>query len=138
MGAIAEAVAAYVQPLLDQTDGSLEQVNKAFALGQLCWNLALLPEEGHDEAIGKMRATLNMDDDEFEAFRRSVVLPMIQRHLEMFPGMHRLGSMEPSRGARALQTRPTTPACTEKYPRTGRNAPCPCNSGKKYKRCCGR
>ncbi|WP_342780377.1 SEC-C metal-binding domain-containing protein [Desulfoglaeba alkanexedens] len=26
----------------------------------------------------------------------------------------------------------------EKYPRTGRNAPCPCNSGKKYKRCCGR
>jgi len=41
MGAIAEAMVAYAQPLLDQTDGSTDQMNKAFALGQLCWNLAL-------------------------------------------------------------------------------------------------
>ena len=76
MGAIAEAIAAYAQPLLDQTDGSAEAVNRAFALGQLCWNLALLPEEGRDEALGKMRLTLKMDDDEFEAFRCSVVVPV--------------------------------------------------------------
>lgn len=138
MGAIAEAIAAYVEPLLDQTDGSTEQVNRAFALGQLCWNLALLPEEGRDEAIGQMQLTLQMDDDEFEAFRRSVIVPMIQRHQEMFPRMHRLGGMQPSRAARRPQTRPTTPARTEKYPGTGRNAPCPCNSGRKYKLCCGR
>ena len=25
----------------------------------------------------------------------------------------------------------------EKYPGTGRNNPCPCDSGKKYKKCCG-
>ena len=25
-----------------------------------------------------------------------------------------------------------------KSPKIGRNAPCPCNSGKKYKKCCGR
>jgi SEC-C motif domain protein len=25
-----------------------------------------------------------------------------------------------------------------KAPKIGRNAPCPCNSGKKYKKCCGR
>ena len=25
-----------------------------------------------------------------------------------------------------------------KTPKVGRNAPCPCNSGKKYKKCCGR
>lgn len=25
----------------------------------------------------------------------------------------------------------------EKYPGTARNSPCPCGSGKKYKRCCG-
>lgn len=25
----------------------------------------------------------------------------------------------------------------EKYPKTGRNDPCPCGSGKKYKKCCG-
>jgi hypothetical protein len=114
MGAMAEAIAAYVQPLLDQTDGSAEEVNRAFALGQLCWDLALLPEEGHDEALGKMRPTLNMDDEEFEAFRCSVVVPMIRRHQEMFPRMHRLGLMKPSRGAPAPRTRPTTPARTKK------------------------
>ena len=79
-----------------------------------------------------------MDEDEFDAFRRSVVGPMIRRHQEMFPRMHRLGSMEDSRGAPASQTRPTAPVRTEKQPGTGRNAPCPCNSGRKHKLCCGR
>ena len=50
MGALAEAFVAYAQPLLDQTDGSEEQLNKAFAISQLCYNLALLPDDraGHD------------------------------------------------------------------------------------------
>ena len=138
MGAIADAIAAYTEPLLDSTDGSVDQVNRAFTLAQLCWNLALLPEEARDESLATMRASLKMDDDEFEAFRRSVVIPMIRRHEEMFPRMHQRGSMEPSRGAPRLQPRPTTPTRTEKYPGTGRNAPCPCNSGRKYKLCCGR
>ena len=55
MGAIAEGIVAYAQPLLDQTDGSLEQMNKAMALSQLCFNLALLPEHSRDEALGEMR-----------------------------------------------------------------------------------
>jgi hypothetical protein len=138
MGAIGEAIVAYAQPLIDQTDGSPDQLNNAFALAQLCWNLALLPEEGRDEALGEMRPSLKMDDHEFQEFRRSIVVPMIRRHQEMFPRMHRLRSMEPQREAPASQTRPTTPARNEKYPGTGRNAPCPCNSGRKYKRCCGR
>ncbi len=138
MGAIADAIAAYAEPLLEQTDGSPDQASRAFALGQLCWNLALLPEDGRDTALRKMQPTLKMDDDELEAFRRSVVVPMIQRHHEMFPRMHGQGSMEPSRGAPVPPARPTPPARTEKYPGTGCNAPCPCNSGRKYKLCCGR
>jgi uncharacterized protein YecA (UPF0149 family) len=138
MGGIAEAIAAYAQPLLDQTDGSTHQMNSAFALGQLCWNLALSPEQGRDEILAKMRTTLRMDGGQFETFRRSVVVPMIQRHEEMFPHMHPLGSMESSRGAPAPQTGRTTSSRAEKFPGTGRNAPCPCNSGRKYKLCCGR
>lgn len=138
MGAIAEAIAAYAQPLLDRTDGTADEVNTAFALAQLCWNLALLPEQERDEALGEMRPTLRMDDGEFEVLRRSVVVPMIRRHQEMFPHMHRKDTTEESRGARASQTYPTTPARADKYPGTGRNAPCPCNSGRKYKLCCGR
>ena len=30
-----------------------------------------------------------------------------------------------------------TPVTAAKGPKVGRNAPCPCGSGKKYKRCCG-
>ncbi len=139
MGAIAEALVAYAQPLLDETDGSLDQMNKAFAIAQLCWNLALFSEEERDETFAKMRSTLMMDDVEFEAFRRSVVLPMIRRHHEMFPHMSRLGPMDrPSGRESATQTRPATMLPTAKYPGTGRNAPCPCGSGKKYKLCCGR
>ena len=33
MGAIAEAFAAFAKPLLDQTDGSEEQLNKALQIG---------------------------------------------------------------------------------------------------------
>ena len=39
MGAIADAFVAYAQPLIDQTDGSEEQLSQAFAMSQLCYNL---------------------------------------------------------------------------------------------------
>ena len=89
MGAIAEGLVAYAQPLLDQTDGSEEQLNKAFTISQLCFNLALLPEDSRDTTLSEMRPALKMDDEEFDAFRRSIVAPMIRRHQEMFPLMHR-------------------------------------------------
>ena len=137
MGAIAEAYAAYAQPLLDQTDGSTNQMNWAFGLSQLCWNLALLPEGARDESLANMRPTLKMDVAEFDAFRRSVVIPMLRRHEEMFPHMHRLGSKETSRRETVPQSHSTVLAHVKKYQGTGRNAPCPCNSGRKYKLCCG-
>jgi hypothetical protein len=34
MGALADAVLAFAQPLLDQTDGSAEGLNRAMALSQ--------------------------------------------------------------------------------------------------------
>ena len=132
MGAFAEGFAAYTQPLLDQTDGSLEQMNKAFTIGQLCYNLALLPEESREKSLSELRPTLKMDDDDFDEFRRSIVDPMIRRHQEMFPQMHRRVSTGPSLWAHA-----SIAASAEAYPGTDRYAPCPCHSGRKYKFCCG-
>jgi uncharacterized protein YecA (UPF0149 family) len=99
----------------------------------------LLPEEERDEALDEMRPKLNMGDEEFAEFRDAVVLPMIRRHEDMFPAMHQLCSRErasPVPDASGVHA-PAAPR-TEKFPGTGRNAPCPCNSGKKYKKCCGR
>jgi len=127
MGIIAESMVAYAQPLLDETDGSHEQMQNALSIAQMCWNLALLPEKEQKDSLAQMRPALDMNATEFADFCNSVVMPMIKRHCEMFPNMSRLAS-----GTTAPRTH------KEKYPGTGRNDPCPCNSGKKYKRCCGR
>jgi uncharacterized protein YecA (UPF0149 family) len=127
MGVIAESMVAYAQPLLDETDGSLEQMQNAMSIAQMCWNLALLPKTEQEDMLTEMRPALKMDDAEFAGFRASVIAPMILRHHEMFPNMPRMASQS---------TESPTPRET-KYPGTARNAPCPCNSGKKYKRCCG-
>ena len=147
MGAIADATVAYAQPLIDETDGSIDQLNKAFQIAMLCWNLSILPEESREKAIGDMRTTLKMDDAAFEEFRHKVIIPMIRRHEEMFPALHRRGSAQTQRKplpARTIRVAPPdetlseqTPPAREKRPDTRRNDPCPCCSGKKYKRCCG-
>jgi uncharacterized protein YecA (UPF0149 family) len=138
MGAIAEGFAAFAQPLLDQTDGSLEQMNKAFAISQLCFNLALTPEGDRESAISKMQASLEIDDDQFDDFRQSIIVPMIRRHEEMFPLMHRRsGAAARSQFGAAMQDLPREKGPAEKFSGTDRYAPCPCNSGRKYKFCCG-
>jgi hypothetical protein len=143
MGAIAEGFVAYAQPLLDQTDGSEGQLNKAFMISQLCFNLALVPEDSRDRAMSEMRPSLNMSDEEFDDFRHSIIVPMIRRHQEMFPQMHRRVSTNsspsgPSPSGPSLRARPRMTASAQPYPGTDRYAPCPCNSGEKYKFCCGK
>jgi hypothetical protein len=138
MGAIAEAFVAYAQPLLDQTDGSQEQMQKALTISQLCYNLALLPEDQRETMLREVRPDLNLDDEEFGAFRQSIVDPMIQRHHEMFPFLHRRVSPAPSQTNPAPLAQPRTGATGEAYPGTDRYAPCPCGSGEKYKFCCGK
>ena len=144
MGAIADALMAYMQPLIEQTDGSLEQMNKALMIGQLCYNLAMSPEGRRDAMLNEIRGPLSMSEEEFDDFRRTIIAPMIRRHEQMFPMLH--GSRSPF--MRPLEpidpvTSPSPPQAHtraasrgEKYPGTDPYAPCPCNSGEKYKFCC--
>jgi hypothetical protein len=139
MGAIAEAMVAFVQPLLDQTDGSADSINKAFGLSQVCFNLALLREERRETAMIEMGHSIKMDDEEFDAFQRDILLPMIRRHEAMFPMMHRRGptDIDDFRSGHSLSARPRIPVLTQTQPKPDRYAPCPCNSGRKFKFCCG-
>ena len=139
MGAIADAMVRYAQPLIDATDGSPEQLQRALTLSQLCGNLAVTPAEKRDEFLANMQPTLKMDDGEFQEFKRIVVAPMIRRHQEMFPAMQRREATDPSHfvpGHAVASPAPRRPV--KKYAGTGRNERCPCGSGKKYKVCCGR
>lgn len=133
MGAIAEGIMAYAQPLFDGTDGDIDAMNRAMTIAQTCWNLALLPEAKRDAAIDELKPALRMTDAAFTEFRQQIILPMIQRHREMFPGLHARSPR--SFSAASAPSPPTKPK--GRYQGTDRYAPCPCGSGRKYKWCCG-
>ena len=69
-----------------------------------------------------------MDEEEFDSFRHFIVDPMIRRHEEMFPLMHRRVSYDPAHSGSSPRTHPGTAAPAERYLVTDRYAPCPCNS----------
>jgi len=137
MGALADAIVAYAQPLLDQTDGSAEHMNKAFAIAQCCYNLAILPADTRDQMIREMQQSVDMNDEAFEEFKSSVILPMIRRHEEMFPQMHGRISASPSQTSSSRLVPPERAASADKRAAPPPYSPCPCNSGKKYRFCCG-
>jgi uncharacterized protein YecA (UPF0149 family) len=140
MSGFADAMSRFAQPLIDASDGSQEDLERALQLSQLCWNLAILPQESREGFLTKMQQALGMDDEEFEDLERGVVLPMIQRHQEMFPALHHPSRLVPPQGAPVRTSPPPAarPRVVKKFPGTGRNEPCPCGSGRKYKVCCGR
>jgi len=138
MGVIADSLVAYAQPLINQTDGSMEQMEKAFAITQLCYNLALTPEDKRTASYRQIQSGLKMNDQEFEEFLRGVVFPMLDRHKAMFPRMHLQRARSPWQNEPPSTLDPRTEAPSEPYPGTDRYAPCPCNSGQKYKFCCGK
>jgi hypothetical protein len=111
-------------------------MNKAMSISQICWNLALLPEEKRDDLLNDVRASFQMDEDEFDEFRRAIVEPMIRRHQEMFPLMHRRISATAPPSDPAPRGLPSKASSREAYPGTDPYAPCPCQSGRKNKFCC--
>lgn len=137
MGAIADALVAYAQPLLDATDGSQAELEKAFSLTQLCYNLALTPADLRDEAISQMQQSIGLNDEDFEDFRQNVLNTMIQRHEDMFPQMHGRAPTSRYRPAPSWLAPQAAANPVEKRPVSEPYAPCPCNSGKKFKFCCG-
>lgn len=137
-GAIADGLVASAQPLLEPTNGSHQHVQKAFTIATLRINLALLPEESREKTLSKVQADLHMNDEEFDSRRDSIVIPMIERHQEMFPLMHmRRLAADLVQTAASPRAQLKMAVRARKYPVTDRYAPRPCNSGEKYKFCCG-
>jgi hypothetical protein len=54
MGGFADAMSRFAQPLIDASDGSPEDLERAFKLSQLCWNLAILPQDSREGFLTKM------------------------------------------------------------------------------------
>jgi hypothetical protein len=139
LGVFADALLEYGKPLLEGTEGSSELRSTALKMIQLCWNISLEPDSEREAILKETLTSLDLPRDQKAALAK--LLPaMVERHKAMFPALHPQGggmgsvsspaSRPPARPQRVLPPR------VEKYPGTGRNEPCPCGSGKKYKRCC--
>ena len=144
MGAIAEALMEYMRPLTDATDGSPEELEKALALGQLCFNLGQMDQDSRSDHLEKLRESMGLSVEEYADFYVNLFLPMMVRHEEMFPRK----KMKQQMSDLIVDYQPDDRLMTkvDKTPHTSpvrrdrnldRYAPCTCNSGKKYKFCCG-
>jgi hypothetical protein len=122
MGNLGNDIMEYGRPLLNATDGSDGEVDRALKLIQICWNLSLASEELRPKMLKALRPRMDMDDDQFREFNDKIIRVMIERHEQMFPELH-----SGSAGQRQ----------SKKAVKIGRNDPCSCGSGKKYKKCCG-
>lgn len=140
MGVMADSIAEYAKVLTDKTDGSLEQMQQAMNISTFCWNLALTPKSDQEESIKSFTEALNLDAEASESIRHDIIYPMLERHEEMFPHMQTANFNHSQRGEFQSEPRekPTPVVPFKNDDTTGRNEPCPCNSGKKYKKCCGK
>ena len=136
MGVFADAISAYAQPLLEQSDGSREGLQKALNLSALCYNIGTRPEPERAKLISQLKDDLGMSEEDLEELRSSVIQPMLVRYDKMFPKGKQFPAFnvprtEPSNRPSAF-TLDSLAKSDEPLP----YAPCPCNSGKKYKFCC--
>lgn len=94
----------------------------------------------HDPVIAYKQEGFEMFDDMIERIRESTVQFLMRVNVERAPVKReaRPINMKESRGQTSV-SKPAPKAIqavTEKQ--AGRNEPCPCGSGKKYKNCCGK
>jgi hypothetical protein len=117
---------AHVDPALDETYDKLSRKN---ALGFVpVDNGVARPMEGPE------RAAIRQIAHEVLKTLRPNYAKMPSHRAGVFVGGMSLVSLGAPHGVIPTPTTPTRPAA----PKVGRNQPCPCGSGKKYKHCHGR
>ena len=85
----ASQMMAFAQPLLDETDGSQEQMNRMFQLAAIFWNLALFRDgEERDQQIDDLLDSFKLEGQARSDFAQKA-RAMVERHRTMFPHLHR-------------------------------------------------
>ena len=77
-----------------------------------------------------------MFDELIDFIREDTVRRIYQARVERTP--ERVQQAKPVAGAPAAANNRRQPRKVAASQKVGRNEPCPCGSGKKYKNCCGR
>lgn len=90
-------------------------------IGQQCLSVIIPSDPGR-----KVLSRYHSNEARFETFMPSIINATSMQTLSY------VGDLQ----LKAVSPKPTTPPLA--FPRVGRNQPCPCGRGKKYKHCCGR
>jgi preprotein translocase subunit SecA len=129
MDALREGVGLRAQ---GQKDPLVEYKNEAYNLFVTLWDRI------EAEVLGNLfRSTTNLE--KFEQFLHNLPLELNDRDSENAGGIPSPGGGQATGGARGEggQLKLNIPKRRPSI-KVGRNEPCPCGSGKKYKACCGR
>jgi SEC-C motif len=80
----------FAQPLIDQSDGSIDALNKALSIAMIFWNLAIMPEQEREQALVEIMAEMSVSESEgVQSAFQALAETMIERHRQMFPELHR-------------------------------------------------
>lgn len=114
----------------------LDDIERAYEEGLVDPGFIRLEDVKRDLALGKDRILARLADDPHRRLVEDTVAEMgwWACFREDRPS-HSKGAPETS--ARAAPRPAAHPQVKSTKPKTGRNEPCPCGSGKKYKKCCG-
>ena len=96
----------------------------------------LINDEGHGGCLIPMMM-LYHEHDEDPAMRPEPISPQQREEVIVHMAAGLLGAYQYFRTQREADLSVHVPEAQRKAPKVGRNDPCPCGSGKKYKRCCG-
>ena len=90
-----------------------------------------------DIANAVFRSSTNMET--FDSFLSALPQTMVHDEISLIGDGGSISATQPPAGNSLsdLPMPPTTSSVTRDMPKVGRNDPCPCGSGKKYKKCCG-
>ncbi len=99
---------------------------------------AQLPSLFHDELILATARRLRERDPHIALLYQRATAKMPELHPEAIASPGRLADAVTGADLSVLPEHLERAAATASAPKVGRNDPCPCGSGKKFKKCCGR
>jgi Protein of unknown function (DUF1186)/SEC-C motif len=113
-------------------DGLLDDIEQACEEDLVDSSCVSLDDAKHSLAMGKDRVLASLADEPYSPLIEDAVKEM--DWWSCFRDASAKGASQPQASPLA-----SAPAAQIKHtkPKTGRNEPCPCGSGRKYKKCCG-
>lgn len=127
-----EIRAAYDQQLIEEILVSLEHVEQSIAEGEalIQWSLEDCAPTGIEDTVAELRnwASFSGDETSTEHPPQTTRSELNTSHFDLEIPLDEL------KGAGVSESDDTIRGTSSKV---GRNSPCPCGSGKKYKKCCG-